>query len=50
MINYGKQSIDNIDIKSVIKTLKSKFLTQGPLVEKFELELKSKIKICNCCK
>ena len=44
MINYGKQSIDNIDIKSVIKTLKSKFLTQGPLVEKFELELKKSLK------
>ncbi len=44
MINYGKQSINNNDIKSVVKTLKSNFLTQGPLVEKFELELKKTLK------
>ena len=36
MINYGKQNINLNDIKSVKKTLKSKFLTQGPIVEKFE--------------
>jgi UDP-4-amino-4,6-dideoxy-L-N-acetyl-beta-L-altrosamine transaminase len=39
MINYGKQSIDRHDIKSVVRTLKSNFLTQGPLVEKFESQL-----------
>ena len=39
MINYGKQSIDSHDIKSVVRTLKSNFLTQGPLVEKFESQL-----------
>ena len=44
MINYGKQSIDNAEIKSVIKTLKSNFLTQGPLVEKFETQLKKTLK------
>ena len=36
MIFYGKQTINNDDIKSVIKSLKSDFLTQGSLVRKFE--------------
>lgn len=36
MINYSKQLITKNDIKSVIKTLKSDFLTQGPTVSKFE--------------
>ena len=40
MINYGCQYIDKNDINNIIKTLKSKFLTQGPLVEKFESRLK----------
>ena len=39
MISYGKQSIDKDDIKSVINCLKSQFLTQGPIVEKFEKKL-----------
>ena len=36
MIPYSKQYIDNNDIKLVSKVLKSNFITQGPLVEKFE--------------
>ena len=36
MFPYSTQSISNSDIKNVIKSLKSKFLTQGPIVEKFE--------------
>lgn len=36
MIPYGKQDINNEDIKAVIKVLKSDFLTQGPLVPQFE--------------
>ena len=39
MISYGKQSIDKEDIDSVVKCLKSNYLTQGPLVKKFELKL-----------
>lgn len=35
-INYGQQDIRDEDIESVIKTLKSEFLTQGPTVERFE--------------
>ena len=36
MINYGKQSINQEDIDSVIEILKSDYLTQGPTVPKFE--------------
>ena len=35
-IPYSRQSLDKTDIKLVTKVLKSDFLTQGPLVEKFE--------------
>lgn len=35
-IPYGKQNITDEDIAEVIKALKSDFLTQGPLIEKFE--------------
>ena len=41
MIPYSKQSIDKKDIQAVNKVLKSNFLTQGPIVEKFENEVKS---------
>jgi len=37
-IPYGKQEIDDNDISSVIKVLKSEYLTQGPLVNEFEME------------
>jgi len=36
MINYGFQSIDQKDIDSVVKVLKSPWLTTGPFVNKFE--------------
>ena len=36
MIPYGKHYIDQDDIKSVIKVLKSDNLTQGPLIKTFE--------------
>lgn len=42
VINYGKQFLDRNDYISVEKTLKTDFLTQGPLVEKFEKKLKEK--------
>jgi len=35
-INYGKHSIDQDDIDSVIRVLKSDYLTQGPEVANFE--------------
>ena len=44
IISYGRQNIDNSDIKFVAKSLKSKLITQGPLVRKFENSLKKKLK------
>ena len=39
MISYGRQHIDQNDIISVTRILKSRLITQGPLVSKFEKEL-----------
>ena len=36
MIRYSEQHIDYKDISSVIKTLKSDFITTGPQIQKFE--------------
>ena len=36
IIPYGRQTISDEDIKSVVRTLKSDFLTQGPAVIEFE--------------
>ncbi len=49
MISYGKQFIDQKDINAVVKVLKSKNLTQGPIVEKFENELKNFMGAKYCC-
>ena len=38
-ISYGKQTINREDIKAVSKSLSSRFITQGPLVQKFEKKL-----------
>ena len=43
-ISYGKQSIDSQDIKRVIKSLKSNYLTQGPAVKEFEKKLSKNFK------
>ena len=39
MIPYGRQSIGRQEIKNLNKVLRSNWLTQGPLVEKFERDL-----------
>ena len=44
MIKYSKQYIDKSDINSVLSVLKSDYLTQGPLVIKFEDSVSKKIK------
>lgn len=41
MIPYGRQEITQDDIDAVVETLKSDFLTQGPLVERFEQAIAS---------
>ena len=38
-IPYSRQSISKLDIKEVVKTLKSDFLTSGPQVLKLEKEI-----------
>jgi UDP-4-amino-4,6-dideoxy-N-acetyl-beta-L-altrosamine transaminase len=38
-IPYGKQSIDNDDIQAVVRVLKSDWLTQGPMIQRFEESL-----------
>ena len=43
MINYGKQDISTSDIDAVIDVLKSDFLTQGPVVPKFEQAIASTV-------
>ena len=44
MIPYGKQNIDESDIKAVVDVLNSDFLTQGPVTPNFETEIS---KYCN---
>tara|TARA_B100000575_G_C23116236_1_gene645313 strand:- start:193 stop:1356 length:1164 start_codon:yes stop_codon:yes gene_type:complete len=41
VIPYGRQDISDADIEAVIDVLKSNFLTQGPMVPKFENALSS---------
>ncbi len=43
VISYGRHSINKKDLKSVLKTLKSDFITQGPEVKKFEYNVKKKV-------
>ena len=43
VIPYGRQSIDEDDIKTVVATLNSDFLTQGPKVKEFEKEFEKYI-------
>ena len=38
-IPYGRQDIDDSDIAAVVDVLKSDFLTQGPIVPRFEQEV-----------
>ena len=40
-IPYGKQDLTKSDIKAVIKALDSDLITQGPLIQKFESDLKN---------
>ena len=43
MIPYGKQDITDDDIKAVLDTLKSDFITQGPKIDEFESDIASKV-------
>lgn len=43
MIPYGRQNISDDDIAAVVDVLRSDFLTQGPVVPRFEAELAKKV-------
>ena len=43
MINYGQQEITDADIAAVVDVLKSDFLTQGPVVGRFERSVAEKV-------
>jgi UDP-4-amino-4,6-dideoxy-N-acetyl-beta-L-altrosamine transaminase len=36
MIPYGRQDISSVDVEAVVEVLRSDFLTQGPMVPRFE--------------
>ena len=42
-IPYGRQHIDNNDIKEVVRVLRSDWITQGSKVSEFEKELRELI-------
>ena len=44
MTPYSRQYLFPKDIKEVVKVLKSKYLTQGPQIEKFEKKIIKKTK------
>ena len=49
-IPYGKHSIDNEDIDAVVKVLRSNFITQGKVVNKFEAAVSEYVgQICISC-
>lgn len=41
MIPYGRHNINDQDVSAVVSALRSDWLTTGPLVERFELELEN---------
>jgi dTDP-4-amino-4,6-dideoxygalactose transaminase len=43
MIPYGKQSLSALDIQAVVEALQGDFLTTGPLVNKFEMDLEAEV-------
>jgi dTDP-4-amino-4,6-dideoxygalactose transaminase len=43
MIPYGRHSINEADIDSVVRVLRGDWLTTGPLVEEFEIALASQV-------
>src|SRR5262245_18375570 len=39
LLGYGRQSVDRSDVVAVVEVLQSDFLTQGPMIERFESAL-----------
>ena len=44
MIPYGRQDISQADIDAVVNVLRSDFLTQGPMVPRFEKAVAERVK------
>ncbi len=42
-LGYGRQSVDRSDVDAVVAVLQSDFLTQGPVVERFEAALAERV-------
>lgn len=42
-LHYGRQLVDEDDIAAVVEVLKSDFLTQGPVVERFERAIAKRV-------
>jgi perosamine synthetase len=42
-LGYGRQSIDQSDVDSVVEVLRGDYLTQGPAVERFEAALAERV-------
>jgi UDP-4-amino-4,6-dideoxy-N-acetyl-beta-L-altrosamine transaminase len=47
MIPYGHQDITQADIDAVVEVLHSDWLTQGPMVPRFEREVAAKVSACH---
>jgi UDP-4-amino-4,6-dideoxy-N-acetyl-beta-L-altrosamine transaminase len=53
MIPYGRQSLDQADVDAVVAVLQSDWLTQGPMIERFEQALAERcqadfaVAVCN---
>ncbi len=48
MIPYGKQNISEEDIEAVVEVLRSDFITQGPVVPKFEQAIANYVGASHC--
>ena len=42
-IPYGRQNINQSDIENVIQVLKSEFITQGPILNRFEVAIAKEV-------
>ncbi|MFD2237994.1 UDP-4-amino-4,6-dideoxy-N-acetyl-beta-L-altrosamine transaminase [Aureimonas populi] len=47
-VPYGRQSISDADIEAVVGVLRSDFLTQGPVVERFEAGIAAAVEAPHC--
>lgn len=47
MIPYGRQSVTEEDIDAVVDVLRSDFLTQGPIIPKFEYAIASRFQVAH---